>query len=146
MPRLVELHWSYPKTWDSALASIEAQGNGVYQISRVFGGVERLLYIGIVASANRCFEQRMHEHRKEWLFAKRGAMQLRFGAVLPLEQLRLSRQLIEEVEGALVFQMEPPENTSKISSYTIRRDFVLFNTGNRGTLPKEIDTSNHPWK
>ena len=143
MPRLVELQWCPPCRWHPRTGlPDDSLGVGLYQITRVFGSYESLLYIGIVWSDTRTFRIRMEEHRKDWLGQLRG-INYRFATITPLRGLSRTRQLVEEIEGALVFQTEPPENTSKVSSYSIRHDLVIINRGNRGMLPKFVDTTRH---
>jgi hypothetical protein len=143
MPRIVHVYWSYPKTWESALSAIEAEGTGVYQIYRRFGQSETLLYIGLVKGKSRKFRVRMNEHRRDWLYQKRGAIQLRFGEIQTFRGLALDEQLIEEVEGALIYDAQPPENTQKRSDYKVRADLIVKNKGYRGQLQELIDTRDH---
>lgn len=143
MPRVVHVTWSYPKEWDSALKGIEATSNGVYQIYRTFGACTSLLYIGLVKSDSRDFRCRMQEHRRDWLYAKRGAIYLRFGGLRTFKGLTVTDALIEEVESVLIFEHQPPENTQKKSSYSIRQDLIVKNFGYRGELKEEIDTTLH---
>jgi hypothetical protein len=143
VPHVVHIEWTYPKIWESVLDSIEASELGVYQIYRTFGSRDTLLYIGLVKSNRRDFYTRMNEHRKEWLFEKRGAIYLSFGHVRGFRGLPLTPELIEEVEGALIFAIQPPENTMKKSSYSRREDLIVKSFGYRGDAPQEIDTTEH---
>lgn len=143
MPRLVHVEWSYPKIWASALDSNDANDLGVYQIYRNFGGADSLLYIGLVKSDRRDFYTRMNEHRKEWLYEKRGAIYLSFGHVRGFRGLPLTEQLIEEVEGAIIYATQPIENTMKKRSYSRREDLIVKSSGYRGDVPKQIDTTDH---
>ena len=143
MARVVHVTWSYPKVWASALKALEATENGVYQIYRSFGSANSLLYIGLVKADSRDFCTRMHEHRRDWLYEKRGEIYLRFGHIRVFKGMALTDDLIEEVESALIFEAQPPENTQKKSSYSIRQDLIVKNFGYRGALPEEIDTTEH---
>jgi hypothetical protein len=143
MSRVVHIDWSYPKAWGSALSSLEASGLGIYQIYRTFGWCDKLLYIGIVKSDRRDFYVRMNEHQKDWLHEKRGELYLSFGTVRGFRGCPLTPQLLEEVEGAIIFTIEPPENTMKKSSYTLRDDLIVKSFGYRCDVPKQIDTSEH---
>ena len=143
MPRVVHIEWTYPKSWESALSSLEASGQGIYQIYRVFGSSDTLLYVGLVKSDRRDFYTRMNEHQKDWLHERRGALYLTFGRVRGFRGCPMTPQLLEEVEGAIIFETQPPENTMKKSSYSRREDLIVKSIGYRGDVPKQIDTSEH---
>lgn len=141
MARVVEVRWSYPMDWDRAMERDSCKGYGIYQITRVFGGYERLLYVGIVWSEMRSFYVRMNEHRRKWIDKKHGAMYLRFGTLSALGGIEVDRDLIEEAEGAIILQCQPAQNRSKKRSFSIRDDLVVKNSGNRGFIDATIDTS-----
>lgn len=143
MAKTVQIKWSYPKAWESALASSEAMETGVYKISKVFGGLESLLYIGLVKGTGRDFYTRMNEHRKDWLGQVRGEKYFRFGKIRTFGNSIVNTDLVEEVESALIFEIQPPENTMKRSRYRIREDLIVKSTGYRGFVPKLIDTMSH---
>jgi hypothetical protein len=143
VPRIVHVVWSYPKSWSSALSALEAEGTGVYQIYRRFGDSETLLYIGLVKGKTRKFRVRMNEHRRDWLYEKRGTIQLRFGEIVTFRGMALDESLIEEVEGALIYDAQPPENTQKRGNYKVRADLIVKNKGYRGQLRELIDTRDH---
>jgi len=143
MPRVVHVYWTFPKTFESAMCCDEANGLGVYQIYRQFGSCRTLLYIGLVKSDRRDFYIRMNEHRKDWLSTKRGVIYIRFGYIRGFRGTPMTTTLIEEVEGALIFAMQPPENSRKKFSYTRREDLIVKNFGYRGDVPRAIDTTEH---
>jgi hypothetical protein len=145
MARVVQLDWGTTcRLVNNTLVPAPTAEIGLYQITRVFGAWESLLYIGIVWSDSRSFRQRMNEHRKEWVEGLRG-IHFRFADVVPLRGLRRDRQLVEEIEGALIAELQPPENTSKKSFYSIRSDLEIHSYGNRGFAPKILSTTNHSW-
>lgn len=141
MSKGVEIRWSYPKPWDTAKDSNQGAMNGVYQTCRTWAGSESLLYVGLVKSERRAFYQRMNEHRKEWINEKRGAITYRFGIVKPLRGLEYSEDLIEEVEGALILELQPPYNRMKKRSFSLREELVIASRGNRGFAPPSLDTA-----
>lgn len=51
--------------------------------------------------------------------------------------------LLDQIEGAIIFSVQPPENTMKKWSYSLRQDLIVKSFGNRGDVPKQIDTSEH---
>jgi hypothetical protein len=127
--------------WNAALDHGPCEGKGIYQISRVFGGYERLLYVGIVWSEMRSFYIRMNEHRRDWINNKNGVIYLRFGAIVRCEGVDEDRDLVEEAEGAIILNCQPVQNRMKKRSFSIRDHLVVRNTGNRGFIDAIIDTS-----
>lgn len=140
MARQVQIDWSRACSWADFPEA--AQEMGIYQITRDWAGVPALLYLGIVWSDGRTFHKRMQEHRRAWLGEMRG-IRFRFGTVRPGRGLTRSRELIEEIEGALVCELNPRENTCKMQSYSIRHDLVIRSFGDRGFVPRLLDTGNH---
>lgn len=117
---------------------------GLYQLTREFAGWDSLLYFGIVWSDRRTFFTRMQEHRKVWLGELRG-IRYRFATIRPLRGLTRTRDLVEEIEGALICELKPPENIKKRESYSLRSDLVIHSAGDRGWAPKILDTGEHVW-
>lgn len=146
MPRQVEIRWSRPCRWDARTGSLsapqDAMSSGIYQLTRSWAGTESLLYIGIVWSDARTMLKRMAEHRETWLGTLRG-INYRFGQVVPLRGLTRDRYLLETIEGALVYELQPPENTSKKTTYSMWADLVIDNGSDCGPLPRYIDTTTH---
>jgi hypothetical protein len=147
MARRVEVCWSSPTRWDARrntlIHSEPAKTNGIYQLTRVWGDRdETLLYIGIVWSDTRTMLKRMEEHRGTWLGALRG-INYRFGAITPVRGLTRGRALLETIEGAMVCELQPPENTSKRKWYSSWGDLVIHNRFDRGALPLYVDMTNH---
>ncbi|MCU4177311.1 hypothetical protein [Carboxylicivirga sp. N1Y90] len=139
----ITIQWTYPKTFESAYYSDDSYGRGVYQITRVFGGNESLLYIGLVKKEGRDFYKRLEEHKKDWLDNVRGKVYIRFGKLEPRQGFTLSEEVIETIEGALIYEHEPKENTCKRNTYTIHHDMLIFNEGFRGYMKPQVDTRKH---
>lgn len=93
MPRLVTLKWTPACRWEPevGLPCLPAQ-QGLYQVTRRWGDVEELLYLGIVWAAERSFHRRISEHRRDWLGAMRG-VHFRFAHVEPCRGLVRNRTL-----------------------------------------------------
>jgi len=138
----VKIKWTYPIYYYNVLKYKIASEQGLYQISRLFGKKETLLYIGIVKSSNRTFKERLSEH-KYWLNKYRGKIKVRLGTIQKKEDLIISPQLIEDIESILIFESSPFENTQKTYSYSIDEDLQIKNIGYRGFLPKIICSCNH---
>ena len=138
----IEIEWAYPANYYKALEHDLSSDIGLYQISRLFGQKETLLYIGIVKSLNRTFKQRLIEH-KSWLDEYRGMIKVKFGVINKKQGLTINEELIEDIESVLIYEVEPFENTQKIQSYSINKDLKITNLGYREFLPNIISSSEH---
>ncbi|WP_145962898.1 hypothetical protein [Mangrovicoccus ximenensis] len=101
-----------------------------------------LMYIGIVKSAYRDLYQRMTEHQKDWigrLMASGSAVTVKFGHLWTTGEA--TSRLLEDVESALVFGRNPPENTAKMKSYTLYEDVIVTNRGAGKYLARTYDTA-----
>ncbi|MGK4568145.1 GIY-YIG nuclease family protein [Flavobacterium sp. 3HN19-14] len=142
MPRLknAEIKWSYPRETDSALLSeICIESWGIYYISRKFGNNETLLYIGLAYHQN--FIKRIKQHKKKWLNKYRGTKYIRFGEFVKPQNI--SKDLIEDAESCLIYELKPIHNKCKISSYSYSNEYKILSTGNRGVIPKVISMCDH---
>jgi hypothetical protein len=138
----IEIKWSYPKEIDSAWSSDDSYGRGVYQITRLYRGVEELYYIGLVKSNNRDFYHRIDEHRG-WINELSGVVKIRFGKIIPKRGLQQVDTLIETIEGVLIYEHKPIKNKAKVKSYTLHHNVYIFNVGYRGLLKKELNSNDH---
>ena len=138
----IEIKWSYPIEIDSAWNSDDSYGQGIYQITRLYRGIEPLYYVGLVKSHNRDFYKRINEHRS-WIQETKGIMKIRFGKIVPKRGLQHVGTLIETIEGVLIFEHSPIKNKAKQSSYTIHHDVYITNIGYRGHMKKEICSNDH---
>jgi hypothetical protein len=124
-PLEVEIIWGLPHNWDMILGlSNQVPGPCIYQITRDHGATETLLYIGIVWSERRTFYIRMNEHKKKLVSNLRG-IRYRLGHVNPLDGSVCDRDLMEEVEGALILEHQPEHNSKKKKSFSIRLPILL---------------------
>jgi hypothetical protein len=138
----IKIEWTYPVNYYSALQHNSSSGTGLYQISRLFGKNETLIYLGIVKSPNRTFKKRLTEH-KYWIQEYRGMIKIRFGIIQGKQGLQINPQLIEDAESILIYELKPIENTQKISSYSINKDLQIKNIGYRGFLPMTVSSCTH---
>ncbi|MCJ8326247.1 MAG: hypothetical protein MJK08_04010 [Campylobacterales bacterium] len=138
----IKIEWTYPVNYHNALAHRLSSEIGLYQISRLFGENETLLYIGIVKSFNRTFKKRLIEHQY-WLNEYRGTIKVRFGTIQGKQGLTITPQLIEDAESVLIYELNPLENTQKTSGYFINKDLEVENIGYRGFLPKTVSSFTH---
>lgn len=135
-----EIKWSYPIKVDSALTKERCIDSwGIYYISRKFGSNETLLYIGLTFHQN--FIHRITQHHKNWMNEYRGEKYIRFGE-FPKGK-NITKDMIEDVESCIIFEMQPVHNINKKSSYTCCNDYKIFNSGYRGLIPREITTKDH---
>ncbi len=141
--KIIQIKWSYPVDYDKALEHKLSSEIGLYQISRVFGENETLLYIGIVKSKNRSFKKRLLEHKRDWLKEYRGKIRVRFGIIERKRGLSITPELIENAESLLIYEVEPLENGRKINSYSLNQELEIKNIGYRGSLPKIVNSTNH---
>ncbi len=140
--KYIEIRWTYPKSPDAAWESEESYGRGIYQITRLFGGNESLLYIGVVKGEDRNFYQRLSEHWS-WLQSIRGTVRIRFGKIVGRQGFTLTREILETAEGALIWEHQPSENTAKMNDYRKYHHLVITNSGYRGFLNQVVDTRFH---
>jgi len=138
--RKTEITWSYPRTLESALNSeICLSGWGIYYISRKFGDKETLLYVGL--TFDQTFIKRIAQHRKNWLHLYRGAIYIRFGEFTKPQSI--SKDLVEDVESCLIYELDPKHNICKKSYYSYSNEYIITNNGFRGVIPKQISTREH---
>lgn len=132
----VTIEWSYPIVCSRAYEKDKYTENGIYYISRVFGGHETLIYIGKTVD---CFMNRIKSHEEVWLNTVRGKKYIRFGCILAPKTY--DNDLIEDIESAIIYEMKPQNNYMKTCSYTYRSGYFvnINNTGYRGVLPQLIN-------
>lgn len=108
-------------------------------------GALKPIYIGIVKSDQRDFVERMREHHKKWIYQYRdkGQLFVKFATTYYWCREEELPQLIEDAESVLVFEMQPYENTAKISSYSLSEDIKVSNSGHHAPLPKSITSKKH---
>lgn len=95
-----------------------------------------LLYIG---KTSYSFKSRISAHEKQWLYELRGQVYIRFGKIQSPTQI--NDALLEDVESALIYGVQPPYNEKKRNCYTNRTDYYVYihNKGFRGDLPQIIN-------
>ena len=136
------IRWTYPKEIYSAWNSEDSYGRGVYQITRKFGNKNTLLYIGLVKKANRHFYERLDEHWP-WLESIRGKVYISFGIIQPRQGLRITEDMIETIEGVLIWEYQPVLNDKKLNSFTIHKDMIIHSYGYRGFIDRVLETKDY---
>jgi predicted GIY-YIG superfamily endonuclease len=136
---IIKVKWSYPREFENAKETeLSYEGFGVYCISRKFGGKESIIYIG---KTTRQFRDRLRDHSSKWLNNYRGEKIVRFGTIT--QPRTVTVEIINDVESAIIYEIEPIHNTDKINKYTFSETYKIINEGFKGQLPKEMDINNH---
>lgn len=143
--KTILVDWTEPMFFEDALNSTVASRHGIYQITTAGTKFEHLIYIGMVQSSRRTFYQRLLEHQERLLQQyNQKRILIRFGK-LQSPGYRVTRRLIKEVEGAIIFEVKPSGNLQGLNSYSLREDIIIKHTGDRGFIPKQINTKKHIW-
>ena len=137
--KTITIKWSYPREFENAKETeLSYEGYGIYCISRKFGGNETILYIG---KTDKRFRDRLKNHKKDWMSNYRGEKIVRFGTIT--KPVTVTSTIINDVESAIIYDIDPKHNKSKRKGYSYFEDYILYNQGYRGKLPKIIDIRNH---
>lgn len=140
----VTINWSYPRLLANMWYDEQMNNIGLYYISRKFGTKETLLYIG---QTYDCYYNRLASHNYWWLSYYRGNKYVRLGEVIckSVKSDEDMRQLIKDVEGALIYEMRDMlrENIMGIRSYSPRHLYRIMNTGYRGELSATVSMRDH---
>lgn len=133
------IKWSYPREFENALETeLSYEGFGIYCISRKFGENETILYIG---KTDRQFRDRLKNHKKNWISNYKGEKKVRFGTIT--KPITVTSEIINDAESAIIYEIDPIQNTDKRNGYHYFQECIIFNQGYRGKLPKMIDIRNH---
>ena len=135
--KTVKINWTYPVLYENIFSSIKVSEKGIYYLSRKFGDKETLLYIGKTSNS---FYNRLNSH-KYWLNLYRGKLFVRLGIIISPKTY--DDRLITNVESALIYEMQPFENTDKTNGYYYLNECKIVNTGYRGLLPPVISMWEH---
>ena len=135
--KTVKINWSYPVLYENIFSSIRVNEKGIYYLYRNFGDKETLLYIGKTSNS---INNRLNSH-KDWLNLNRGKLFVRLGIIVSPKTY--DDNLITDVESALIYEMQPFENTDKTNGYYYLNECKIVNIGNRGLLPPVISMREH---
>jgi hypothetical protein len=134
------IKWTYPTKFNNAFEKEICSQYGLYYISRIFAGKETLIYIGKTIDS---YSNRMKSHTDNWLSTVKGEKLIRFGII---EKPKIyDNNLVEDIESAIIYEVNPKYNWMKTVSYTYRSGYFvnISNIGYYGELPKSIDSKNH---
>lgn len=132
--KIIRIGWSPAMPLADAIRSPLSDIQGLYYITRVFGGKETSLYLGI-ARYHNTVRRRLEAHRNNWLPAYRGAVYVRIGHILYPRQLDAGEQaeIIDHAESAILYDPAHkalfPENIGKRNSYSYTSLYRVENTG-----------------
>lgn len=135
----VEIEWYGPYKIDTVVEEFhEYEDFGVYMITRKWGKyAEKILYIGM--TYRRDFAQRFSEHWRDWLSEVIGTVKVRVGY---LHEKKSSEKRLRDVENLIIYVYEPEYNEIGKSTYS-GRDLIIINSGRRGPLDREVDSSDY---
>ena len=137
--KVIIINWSYPREFENEKETeLSYEGYGIYCISRKFGGNETILYIG---KTDKQFRDRLKSHSSIWLNDYKGEKIVRFGTII--KPITVTSEIINDVESAIIYDIKPKHNKSKINSYQFFEEYIVLSEGYRGKLPKMIDIRNH---
>ena len=142
------VEWTKPRLLDKqnpldvAWYDGQLSNTGIYYISRKFGANETLLYIGQTSDS---YFTRIQAHQENWLYQVRGRIFIRLGYIVkPSKKSDLEmKQIIKDIEGALIFEMKPPYNVDGKNSYTPKHLYAITNDRYRGALPESFSMRSH---
>jgi len=132
----VKLKWHGPYLLARAYIPEIIFEKGIYAISRKWGNIEKLLYVGRTL---RSLEQRVYEH-EWWLRDLRGKVLIRYGVFDLRTGQRFSKKKLADVEALLITWHQPPENTMNGHYYYGRPLLTVINSGRRGLLCSKVST------
>lgn len=144
----IVIEWSYPTKLVDIDTHWDCNENGLYYISRKFGGVESPIYIG---ETKRDFITRINEHYKKIsdFFDKRGEKYIRLGKIVKPQSLTNYNEvefkhLLQTIESILVEDLYLNGlgnhlcNIRQTNSYTEWFKLNIENTRYRGGLSRYI--------
>lgn len=144
----IVIEWSYPTKLESIDTHWNCNANGLYYISRKFGGKESPIYIG---ETKRDFTTRINEHYKSVseFFEKRGEKYIRLGTIVKPQSLKSYddieiKHLLQTIESELVEDLYQRGlanslcNKRQVSSYTEWFKLYIENVGFIGDLSREL--------
>jgi len=134
----VKIVWSGPYSVDSAVEKFRNYDDfGIYMITRKWGEIEKLLYIGRVYW--RSFANRIAEHKRDWLSNLRGEIRVRIGKIKLGRGKIHSFERTDDIEKLLILAHEPEENYQSTLTCDVR-DLKITNLGRKGPLLHEVCT------
>ena len=135
--KIIRIYWNDALLLDEAIESDLSNTQGLYYLSRVFGGNETSLYLGI-ATHNNTIRNRLKSHREHWLNLYRGKIYVRLGHIIYPKNPDAS--VIDHAESAIVYEQKDVffENTSKTKTYSYTDLYRIENEGDIFELKPKI--------
>lgn len=139
--KIIRIQWPEPLPIHEAIISNISLTTGLYYITRIFGGNETSLYIG-VAKGNNTIRHRLKAHIDDWLYLYRGKKYVRVGTII--YPTVVSDRIIDHAESALLYKNTfLKENTAKVHSYSYEELYRIENKGNIYEIPPIIRMHEH---
>ena len=140
MRRKIKIEWAYPLSIESFNKKDVRHQNGLYCIYQYKNNNKKLIYIG---KTEDTFENRMKSHNY-WIQKYDGIIKVSLGFITYPKSI--DADIVDIAESALIYEMQPIENTQKTKSYSYIKDYEIHNLRYRGTLKSNISTYEHPIK
>lgn len=133
----VDVEWYGPYKIDTVVEEFsEYEDFGLYMITRKWGDFpDKILWIGMTYKQD--FSTRLDQHR--WLDNEIGTLKVRVGYLV---EKRPSEKRLRHVENLLICVYQPKYNDKGKSTYS-GRNLKIINSGRRGPLDKEVDSSDY---
>ena len=136
---VVTLKWEKPVSIDEAIDDPGSITSGVYYITRQYGDKQTLYYIGKTAGSG--VRGRLKQHAGSTVKNYRGKKMVSFARISKENCAGFDlKLLIDEVESLLIYSAEPEYNVQKKSTYRPKIEFILKNTGAKGTLSPSLSS------
>lgn len=129
----IHISWSKPLTFEEVFFHENIEDKGLYCISRIYDSSETIIYIG---KATNTFKSRLKSHGRNWVDKYRGDKLVRLGTVV---KRPFTERVITHAENALIYEVQPQQNTMSTRGYTYKHEYVVVNSGSRGDLPAKVD-------
>lgn len=136
------VNWNGPYAFENINTCEVGCENGLYLISRVWGGNETFIYLG---KTIRAFTTRLNEHNKCWLGEVRGQIKVRFGVLEFEEGRNFSKNKLSDVEALLINWHNFSFNTQSAKYYYGREKLMVMNRGRKGILKDCVNTDDLQW-
>jgi len=126
--KIIRIYWNKATLIEDAIYSENAHSQGIYYITRVFGGKEKSLYIG-EAAGNNTIKNRLQEHNRLWLPEYRGQIYVRIGEIIYPRDY--DDEIIKQAEKVLIYEHRDilSDNTVNTKSYSYYELYRIENEG-----------------
>jgi len=138
---IITLKWEKPRPIDEVIDDPEAIAPGVYYITRQYGDKVSMYYIGKTSGSG--VKARLKEHAKTTATNCKGKKMVSFARISRDAALMVGndhKTVIDDVESVLIYSSQAEYNIQKKSSFKTKYQFILKNTGSKGSLKASLNT------